>query len=286
MSDIRDRFDSTLARADEVLRKRLKLEQAQLEAEDAARADEAREKARADVEKRRMVAAKFDDAFRAFSVETPQARDDKSPGQYRRRLFSRLQRKLPDTHDLVDIRADDLPSGQAYLNFEQMIIDAAKAEGEHPSEANLPRDGSLIARQRVDDATNAKWTEYFGRSSFIKELGREGRRVQKSSILFMARCGARRSAERAEVSKFWRKGTPAPTAKGHRNMVKEVRSQWSLERGGPSNSRPGVSPQSSGGTRADSPHSGGKGWTPLSRRDKPTPSVGGLRKPGDDCDRP
>ena len=55
---------------------RLKREIAAQEAEDAARADEAREKARADAEKRRMVAAKFDDAFRAFSVETPQARDD------------------------------------------------------------------------------------------------------------------------------------------------------------------------------------------------------------------
>jgi hypothetical protein len=179
MSDIRERFDSTMARADRVLAERLKREIAAQEAEDAARADEAREKARADAEKRRMVAAKFDDAFRAFSVETPQARDDESPGQYRRRLFSRLQRKLPDSHDLVDIRADDLPSGQAYLNFEQMIIDAAKAEGEHPSFDNLPSDGSLIARQRVDDATNAKWTEYFGKESFIKSLGREGRRVAR-----------------------------------------------------------------------------------------------------------
>jgi hypothetical protein len=177
MSDIRERFDSTMARADRVLAERLKREIAAQEAEDAARADEAREKARADAEKRRMVAAKFDDAFRAFSVETPQPRDDESPGQYRRRLFSRLQRKLPDSHDLVDIRADDLPSGQAYLNFEQMLLDAAKAEGEHPSFDNLPSDGSLIARQRVDDATNAKWTEYFGKESFIKSLGREGRKV-------------------------------------------------------------------------------------------------------------
>jgi hypothetical protein len=177
MSDIRERFDSTMARADRVLAERLKREIAAQEAEDAARADEAREKARADAEKRRMVAAKFDDAFRAFSVETPQARDDESPGQYRRRLFSGLQRKLPDSHDLVDIRADDLPSGQAYLNFEQMLLDAAKAEGEHPSFDNLPSDGSLIARQRVDDATNAKWTEYFGKESFIKSLGREGRKV-------------------------------------------------------------------------------------------------------------
>ena len=178
MSALQTRLDTTLSRADEVLRERLKREIAAQQAEDAARADEAREKARADAEKRRMVAAKFDDAFRAFSVETPQARDDESPGQYRRRLFSRLQRKLPDSHDLVDIRADDLPSGQAYLNFEQMLLDAAKAEGEHPSFDNLPSDGSLIARVRTDE-NNAKWTEYFGKKSFIADLGRPGRRVAR-----------------------------------------------------------------------------------------------------------
>jgi hypothetical protein len=123
-----------------------------------------------------LIAAKFDDAFRSFSVETPQARDDETPGAYRRRLFSRLQRKLPDSHDLVDIRADDLPSGQAYLNFEQMIIDAAKAEGEHPSFDNLPRDGTFVSRTRADD-TNGKRVDFYGRESFVKQFSREGRRV-------------------------------------------------------------------------------------------------------------
>ena len=77
----------------------------------------------------------------------------------------------------MDIRADDLPSGQAYLNFEQMIIDAAKAEGEHPSFDNLPPSGELISRVRTDEDTDAKATHCFGKESFIKSLGREGRRV-------------------------------------------------------------------------------------------------------------
>jgi hypothetical protein len=182
MAALQNRLDETLSRADEVLRERLKREIAAQEAEDAARADEAREKARADAEKRRQIAAKFDDAFRSFSVETPQARDDESPGAYRRRLFSRLQRKLPDSHDLVDIRADDLPSGQTYLNFEQMMIDATKAEGEHPSFDNLPPDGSLIPRVRTDEDTGAKATHYFGRRSFIADLSRPGRRVLRIAI--------------------------------------------------------------------------------------------------------
>ena len=82
-------------RADEVLRARLELEQAALErdAADQRRADA--QQAREDAERRRMIVSKFDDAFAAFSTETPQARDDEAPGDYRRRLFERLRRRLP-----------------------------------------------------------------------------------------------------------------------------------------------------------------------------------------------
>jgi hypothetical protein len=171
------RLDATMTRADEVIRARLKREIAEQEREDAERAGAARQKARDDAEKRRMVATKFDDAFASFSAETPQARDDESPGDYRRRLYERLRRRLPDSHELVNVRADELPSGPAYLNFERMVIDAAKAEGEQPSFDNLPRDGSLIARKRVDAATGKKATHWYGRESFLKELGRPAQKV-------------------------------------------------------------------------------------------------------------
>ena len=148
---LQKRLDETFARADEVLRARLKHEQAALEREDAEQRRADAEASRADAECRRMITTKFDDAFASFSVETPPARDDEAPGDYRRRLFERLRRRLPDSHDLANIRADELPSGPAYLNFEKMIIDAAKAEGEKPSFDNLPCVGSLISRTRVAD---------------------------------------------------------------------------------------------------------------------------------------
>ena len=31
-----------------------------------------------------------------------------------------LRRKLPGNHDLADIRADELPAGQAFVNFEKL----------------------------------------------------------------------------------------------------------------------------------------------------------------------
>jgi hypothetical protein len=62
-------------------------------------------------------------------------------------------------------------------NIERLVLEAAKAEGENPSTENLPPSGEMIARHRVDDM-GARVTEFHGRESFIKSMGREGRRVR------------------------------------------------------------------------------------------------------------
>lgn len=171
------RIDASMQRLDHVIHQRLRREEQALAAENADHLRANAQQAREDAERRRMVASKFDDAFAAFSTETPQARDDEPPGDYRRRLFERLRRRLPDSHDLANIRADELPSGQAYLNFERMVIDAAKAEGERPSYDNLPPSGELISRVRTDEDTGAKATHFYGRRSFIADLSRPAQHV-------------------------------------------------------------------------------------------------------------
>ena len=118
----------------------------------------------------------YDDAFRSFGTEVPAAVDDEAPSRYRARLFNRLVRRLPEGHEWSRTRADDLPSGPALDNIEALIIEAAKAEGARPSVENLPPNGEIISRVRTDDA-GAKFNEFFGRESFIKSMGREGRRV-------------------------------------------------------------------------------------------------------------
>lgn len=61
--------------------------------------------------------------------------------------------------------------------FEAMLLEAAQAEGLTPSVDNLPSDGTLVARNRVDDATNERSVSWYGRRSFITDLSRGGRRV-------------------------------------------------------------------------------------------------------------
>jgi hypothetical protein len=60
-----------------------------------------------------------------------------------------------------------------------MLIEAAAAEGATPSPANLPRDGSMVTRVRVDPNTGQKRTEFYGRESFIKQLSQAPQRVAR-----------------------------------------------------------------------------------------------------------
>jgi hypothetical protein len=58
--------------------------------------------------------------------------------------------------------------------IERLVLEAAQQEGEKPSFDNLPSDGSLVARHRVDADTGSKVTEFYGKRSFIADMGKAG----------------------------------------------------------------------------------------------------------------
>ena len=250
-----------MARMDSVFDQRLRLEEQELAAAAQRRADAARAKARDDAERRRLIAERYDDSFRAFGTEVPAAVDDEAPAAYRRRLFNRLARKLAPDHELAQIRADDV-SGQPIVfdNFEAMLLDAAKAEGERPSTENLPSDGSLIARNRVDDM-GAKTTEFFGRESFVKSMGLPGRRVLRicnpktGDVLHgprFRRTRATRCSGDAATSSL------TQPSKRKRHMVREVRSPWNTTGNEPMRGySPGSRSSPSNAARSDSGHRAG-----------------------------
>jgi hypothetical protein len=178
MSAVQQRFDDTLSRIDNVLDAQVRRIE-KVEAEQAAEREEARRQRQRDaMYERTEIGSRYADAFRSFGTEVPAPVDDEAPSAYRRRLFNRLARKLPPDHKLASIRSDDLGSQpQVFDNFEEMIIAAAKAEGEHPSEENLPPNGEMISRARVDADSGSKITEWYATESFIKGLTRPGRKV-------------------------------------------------------------------------------------------------------------
>jgi hypothetical protein len=170
-------LQAKIDRLDALLDRRLADQEAEEARADASLEEARRARQREHAEQRRVIAEVYDDAFRSFGTEVPAAVDDEASAAYRRRLFNRLARKLPSGHDLADVRADDVSAQPiVFDNFEAMLLDAAKAEGERPSAENLPPDGTLVARHRQDDM-GQRITEFFGRESFLKSMGREGRRV-------------------------------------------------------------------------------------------------------------
>ena len=175
MSYVQDRINSSTARLDSML---ADIEQREAEAQeraDAKRMMAEREQARADSERCREFQVKYDDAFRGFGVATPPPVEGERPGAYRKRLYEHLRRRLPSGHDLATTRADDIP-GSAATNFERMMLEAAMSEALRPSAENLPRDGSLVRRERTDDM-GTRTVEWLGRRSFIADMGRPGGRV-------------------------------------------------------------------------------------------------------------
>jgi hypothetical protein len=167
------RINSTAAKIDAMI-ERFAREDAQRRAREAAeqaRADA--DYARENVERRRQVADRYGEIFRSFGTEMPPARDDESAFDYRRRLFARVQRKLPNSSDLASIRADELDqlSGKVMSNFERQLFAEAAREAAKPSVENLPPNGDLVRRVLTDEATGAKTVEFHGTESFIKQMG-------------------------------------------------------------------------------------------------------------------
>jgi hypothetical protein len=173
-------LQAKIDRLDALLDRKLADREAEQAHADASLEDARRAKMRDNAEARRLIAQTYDDAFRSFGVTTPEPADDEAPSAFRKRLFNRLARKLPPDHDLAQLRADDLgPQPIVFDNFETELIKAATAEGASPSFENLPDDGSLVARHRSDDMSQ-RITEFYGRRSFITDMGRPGRQDRNS----------------------------------------------------------------------------------------------------------
>lgn len=180
LSMVQARVDSASERLNGILLQQERRELARLEAERAEQEREAAERARRHAERKREFQAAYADAYAGFNLETPMARTDELPSKYRRRLYDGLRRRLAPDHPLADLRADEVAySENSFGNFERDLLQAVEQEAKQPSYANLPSDGSLISRQRVDPDTGERSIEWHGRSSFIAGMGRGGMKVER-----------------------------------------------------------------------------------------------------------
>jgi hypothetical protein len=121
--------------------------------------------------------SRYDAAYRALGTSGAPARDEgEYPGDYRRRLMRGLQDKLPSDHPWAGVDPDELDK-TAIGPVEQQVIEAAGQEAENPSPELLPKDDSMIARTRTDPQSGGRIITWYGRKSFIHEMGRPARKV-------------------------------------------------------------------------------------------------------------
>jgi hypothetical protein len=122
---------------------------------------------------KREYQARADDALQPWGERAPPSIAGESINGYRRRLAGTLQQRLPEGDQLRRLDFDRLPQ-DAYDGFEPQLYPKVAAAADRPDSASA---GELREVVRVDPKNGHKVHLFFGRESFVKEMGRPGRRV-------------------------------------------------------------------------------------------------------------
>jgi len=121
----------------------------------------------------------YDNTLRKVGMRAPQPVLGTTVNDYRRETLRTLKRTfLPQNHELYRIQFRGLPAN--VLNpFEAQLLNAVVVEANNP--AHVPP-GELRKIEELDEYGKLKTIRWVGRESFVKEMGRPGRRVK--SFLF------------------------------------------------------------------------------------------------------
>jgi hypothetical protein len=139
--------------------------------------EEARERARKHRDRCVEHQAAYEERFARHGVKTPAAVADDTGPSYRRRLFGVAQTLLPDGDAMTKFDPRDL-DGTVIVPMEAQLFEALDREAESPSGSNLPLSPDHPkAMREVTDSMGGRKTEFHARESFIKDMGRQGRRV-------------------------------------------------------------------------------------------------------------
>jgi hypothetical protein len=123
-----------------------------------------------DVAKYADAQARADDVAQLFGKQAKRWLTGESLGTYRRRLATEFRIHSPQWKD---VKMSDLPD-RAFDNIEKAIYSDAAAAALQPTDLG---DGEFRKVTKTDPDTGLKQIHWYGNHSFIKDLGRPGRRV-------------------------------------------------------------------------------------------------------------
>jgi len=127
----------------------------------------------------RKFQAYYDETLRKVGMRAPQPTLGQTVNNYRRETLRTIKRTfLPEAHELYRIQFRGLPAD--VLNpFEAQLLSACVVEANNP--AHVPA-GELRKIEELDEFGKLKTIKWIGQESFVKQMGRPGRRVK--SFLF------------------------------------------------------------------------------------------------------
>jgi hypothetical protein len=124
----------------------------------------------------RQFQAYYDETLRRVGSRAPSPSLGQSVNDYRRETLRQLKRTfLPQNHDLYQVQYRGLKA-DALGVFEPQLLKAVEEEANNP--LHVPS-GELKKIERMDEYGKVKCIDFIGQESFVKGMGRPGRRVVK-----------------------------------------------------------------------------------------------------------
>ena len=127
----------------------------------------------------RKFQAFYDETLRRVGMRAPQPTLGQTVNDYRRETLRTFKRTfLPEVHDLYKVNYRGLKADALQI-FEPQLLQACVVEANNP--AHVPP-GELRKVEELDEYGKLKTIRWIGQESFVKAMGRPGRRV--TSFLF------------------------------------------------------------------------------------------------------
>ena len=121
----------------------------------------------------RLFQERYDSTLRQVGMRAPEPVLGQSPDDYRRETLRTLKRTFLQNHELNRVNMRGLDSS-VLPPFEAQVLDAVVKEAHNPR--NVPV-GELRKIERYDEYGTVKEILFVGQESFVKQMGRPGRRV-------------------------------------------------------------------------------------------------------------
>ena len=121
----------------------------------------------------------YDNKLRTIGMRAPSPVLGQTVAEYCRKVLVQTKKAfIPHSHELRQFSLDDVRS-DALAVLGPQILDAAVVEANNPQNVLA---GELRKIERLDEYGKVKTIDWIGQESFVKAMGRPGRRVK--SFLF------------------------------------------------------------------------------------------------------